>query len=329
MACTEELSQNWFQNRRAKDKQIQKTLEFERVREEAARSGSPSDHAIDHARSATPPRSASVTARPLAEPNNGMFGSQDRQYAPETSTEQPLLLPASLDATTSANSSINEDIAGLMDRFYSLMGQWYFWRATQLPSRLQPVQGHGGSGKNTESTGDGARTTASTKLGKDHTRGSVSNPPLAPERRFPRDEEDDSDEERQHKKPKLKDSDTETQRLACPYFKRNPTLYRHWRSCPGPGWGTVHRVKYDPFFMLSRPKVMLTTRTGNIYTGATCYLPAVHAATKHLSQKRRSSNISSPRNPAPFGTNLGSTASIQLPTSSSGAGNFSRGKKLR
>jgi len=73
--------------------------------------------------------------------------------------------------------------------------------------------------------------------------------PVVPERRIPRDDEDDdSDDERQHKKPKLKDSDSETQRLACLYFKRNPSLYRHWRSCPGPGWRTVHRVKCDFVF---------------------------------------------------------------------------------
>jgi hypothetical protein len=31
--------------------------------------------------------------------------------------------------------------------------------------------------------------------------------------------------------------------LACPYFKYNPSLYKSLRSCPGPGWPHVHRVK--------------------------------------------------------------------------------------
>jgi hypothetical protein len=31
--------------------------------------------------------------------------------------------------------------------------------------------------------------------------------------------------------------------LACPYFKRNPQKYRSHRTCVGPGWGSVHRVK--------------------------------------------------------------------------------------
>jgi hypothetical protein len=32
-------------------------------------------------------------------------------------------------------------------------------------------------------------------------------------------------------------------RFACPYFKRDPQKQRNIRSCTGPGWDTVHRVK--------------------------------------------------------------------------------------
>ncbi|OCL14041.1 hypothetical protein AOQ84DRAFT_66745 [Glonium stellatum] len=32
-------------------------------------------------------------------------------------------------------------------------------------------------------------------------------------------------------------------RFACPYFKRSPRKYQKVRSCPGPGWITVHRLK--------------------------------------------------------------------------------------
>lgn len=35
-------------------------------------------------------------------------------------------------------------------------------------------------------------------------------------------------------------------RFACPYFKRDPRKYRKHRSCVGPGWTAVHRVKYVP-----------------------------------------------------------------------------------
>jgi hypothetical protein len=33
-------------------------------------------------------------------------------------------------------------------------------------------------------------------------------------------------------------------RLACPFFKNNPAKYQNWTSCPGPGWASVHRIKY-------------------------------------------------------------------------------------
>lgn len=32
-------------------------------------------------------------------------------------------------------------------------------------------------------------------------------------------------------------------RFACPYYKNNPGKFRHKRTCCGPGWPTVHRVK--------------------------------------------------------------------------------------
>lgn len=32
-------------------------------------------------------------------------------------------------------------------------------------------------------------------------------------------------------------------RLACPFFKNNPQEYKNHRSCPGPGWQNVARVK--------------------------------------------------------------------------------------
>jgi hypothetical protein len=33
-------------------------------------------------------------------------------------------------------------------------------------------------------------------------------------------------------------------RLACPFFKRNSLKYKNERSCVGPGWSSVHRIKY-------------------------------------------------------------------------------------
>lgn len=34
-----------------------------------------------------------------------------------------------------------------------------------------------------------------------------------------------------------------TKLLACPFFKHNVNRYRECRSCPGPGWKSIHRLK--------------------------------------------------------------------------------------
>ncbi|KAF2436110.1 hypothetical protein EJ08DRAFT_226401 [Tothia fuscella] len=49
------------------------------------------------------------------------------------------------------------------------------------------------------------------------------------------------------KRPKLLPKSLEGRmsagRFACPFFKNCPERYQSWRSCSGPGWATVHRVK--------------------------------------------------------------------------------------
>jgi hypothetical protein len=62
-------------------------------------------------------------------------------------------------------------------------------------------------------------------------------------------EDDDGDDEGDggsRKKPRHKTQSSDEDapmRLACPFFKKNPRRFRTSRSCPGPGWATVHRVK--------------------------------------------------------------------------------------
>ncbi|KAI0875669.1 hypothetical protein GGS24DRAFT_499620 [Hypoxylon argillaceum] len=62
-----------------------------------------------------------------------------------------------------------------------------------------------------------------------------------------RDGDDDEDDDSPIAPPYLendrKGKGKEILRLACPYFKYNPTKYQQWPICPGPGWLNVHRVK--------------------------------------------------------------------------------------
>jgi hypothetical protein len=55
------------------------------------------------------------------------------------------------------------------------------------------------------------------------------------------DENDGDDRRRKSRIPA--ETGEERPRYACPYYKRDPGKYGKWRSCPGPGWDEVHRVK--------------------------------------------------------------------------------------
>ncbi len=58
------------------------------------------------------------------------------------------------------------------------------------------------------------------------------------------DEEDKGEDEDDHSKKRMNSGPEASQRrLACPFFKRNPPRYSEERSCVGPGWLTVHRLK--------------------------------------------------------------------------------------
>jgi len=59
-----------------------------------------------------------------------------------------------------------------------------------------------------------------------------------------------NDKRRPAKRPRMSGQGQETVaeglKLACPYFKRNPMGPRVGQSCGGPGWHTIHRLKYVP-----------------------------------------------------------------------------------
>jgi hypothetical protein len=54
----------------------------------------------------------------------------------------------------------------------------------------------------------------------------------------------DDPNKRQKGNPSTNSVDSwKVKRYACPYYQREPKLYGHRRSCIGPGWSEVHRVK--------------------------------------------------------------------------------------
>ncbi|PVH77573.1 hypothetical protein DL98DRAFT_591173 [Cadophora sp. DSE1049] len=70
------------------------------------------------------------------------------------------------------------------------------------------------------------------------------------------DDPDDSQNDRARKLAKCdrsKRAGATPSKFACPYFKRDPSSHRKLRSCAGPGWDTVHRVKEHIFRSHARP----------------------------------------------------------------------------
>ncbi|KAK0642943.1 hypothetical protein B0T16DRAFT_459143 [Cercophora newfieldiana] len=59
----------------------------------------------------------------------------------------------------------------------------------------------------------------------------------------PSESEDERDGEPKRAKLTSKSEQQSVRRLACPYNRRNPQKHNKHRSCIGPGWSTVHRVK--------------------------------------------------------------------------------------
>lgn len=168
----------------------------------------------------------------------------DQQVNPQNDIENPQSSTSSSCSGTS--SSEDEDILLpsnlqkrlLLDRLMSYFFGAFWQRFSSEPvdedlvdgSQSMQPQERGGSGASQNRNGPLGQTFQSFKtLGK-----------------RPQDDEDDewSRDGPGQKKPRKGLSETDGNlRLACPYFKNNPHRYRTWRSCPAPGWTSVHRVK--------------------------------------------------------------------------------------
>ncbi|KAF1967345.1 hypothetical protein BU23DRAFT_602909 [Bimuria novae-zelandiae CBS 107.79] len=99
------------------------------------------------------------------------------------------------------------------------------------------MQCAGGHTSRTQSNANprGGRS-SQTSSGKRKARNDESLPPDDP------DEDDASKRRRVSVTTTTEDSETGP-RFACPFFKHDPNRYRHRRTCGGPGWPTVHRMK--------------------------------------------------------------------------------------
>lgn len=95
----------------------------------------------------------------------------------------------------------------------------------------QPSRNQGSSG--TASRAGQSRAQGS---GKRKSRGEDSLPPDDPD-------EDGSNKRRRISTTTVTEDSENGPRFACPFYKHDPNCYRNRRTCPGPGWPTVHRMK--------------------------------------------------------------------------------------
>jgi hypothetical protein len=107
-------------------------------------------------------------------------------------------------------------------------------------------------------TGHTSSTTSSPSKQNNEAPGSGSKNIGGKRKRDQRDKDGDGGEDNDDKSGKrqsMLDAHTEPQendkrRLACPYYKQNPRKQYPSRACCGPGWTSVHRIKYALIFPL-------------------------------------------------------------------------------
>jgi hypothetical protein len=144
--------------------------------------------------------------------------------------------PSSADETTATPWSIakkRELVDRIMSYFYSM-----FNRNTGIISHARVAAGS--SSSQPQSRGGSSGGSGASQLGPAGLkRGAPSGGSEPPD--------EDAGDSGAGKRPRVEsdyfEPDGKGRKFACPYFKRNPPKYHRWRSCPGPGWDSVHRIK--------------------------------------------------------------------------------------
>lgn len=103
---------------------------------------------------------------------------------------------------------------------------------------------HTGEGKqsasskpNGRNTSQGAPKQREGGAGKKHLRSNIDDDEF-------HDQRDEQDRKRRRlRSPYDGDNEATCRKLACPYFKHDPSRYGSRGSCSGPGWSNVHRMK--------------------------------------------------------------------------------------
>ncbi|KAI2616313.1 hypothetical protein GGR54DRAFT_641739 [Hypoxylon sp. NC1633] len=117
----------------------------------------------------------------------------------------------------------------------------YAYEASEASGNSSCGSGGTGSGKNGSEQGQSGRSTRTKRrLGGDDEENSSAGG-------------DEGDPSRGGSKRAKKDTEPE-QKFACPYYKHDPRAHSKNRSCAGPGWTTLHRLKEHLYRVHRLPK---------------------------------------------------------------------------
>ncbi len=161
------------------------------------------------------------------------------------SVDSPSITSASYDDEDDSGTSEDEEpLLPRLDRKKILLDRLMRYFNSIFDSYSPPTHTAHGGGHTTVTENPSAPSSSRDDQASARSRPAEGSDAKTSRKRLP--EEDDGDDEGDGGRKRLRpqnDTDEPPMRLACPYFKNNPRRYRLSRSCPGPGWGTVHRVK--------------------------------------------------------------------------------------
>lgn len=109
------------------------------------------------------------------------------------------------------------------------------WVLPTTPSSVRSCAGTDNS-HGTQRSGRAETQTQTVPTGRSARQGSTNGKGIPPGG-------DEGEEDKLHLVPATSLSGATLPKFACPFFQKDPQKYQNVRSCPGPGWHTVHRVK--------------------------------------------------------------------------------------
>jgi len=151
--------------------------------------------------------------------------------------------PDSIDQENTMPQMASSSIQSLID---DVMRSAYF--TSMFQNFLASVGYHATNGEDSSNVpANAARTVSSTGATTSTTndkRGTQGNDPPPPDDESDNDDESDDDRDRGKRRKLIGAARKPGRKLACPYFRRDPQAFSDDKSCSGPGWPNIHRLKY-------------------------------------------------------------------------------------